>query len=108
MTGPVFFNIILKKNKKGVFGAETTIVEKMSQEKRQEKEGEKDRVRHDLDERDELEAAHEERGTEKMGDLHLNEEGWSKKAKRRFRRRVKHYSDKARRREDKRLSRWRT
>lgn len=68
----------------------------------------KDRSRQNLDERKKMEAAHQEKSSEEMGDLHLKEEGWSKKARRRFRQRIKHYSDKARRRQDKDISRWQT
>jgi hypothetical protein len=64
----------------------------------------RDSFRSKIDETKEMEMRREERSTRKMGDLHLREEGLSKKASSRFRRRIKHYSDKIRRREDKRLS----
>lgn len=65
----------------------------------------RDSFRSELDETREAEIRREERSTRKMGDLHLNEEDLSPKAKRRFRQRIKHYSDKIRRREDRRTSR---
>lgn len=64
----------------------------------------KDHNRARLDRVKETEVRREEKSLQKMGDLHLNEEGMSRKAQRRFRERVKHYSSKLRRREDKQLS----
>lgn len=65
----------------------------------------RDSFRSQIDDTKEMEIRRAERSTRKMGDLHLREEGLSKKASSRFRKKVKHYSDKIRRREDKHLSR---
>lgn len=65
----------------------------------------RDSVRSQIDKTREAEIRREERSTQKMDDLHLRQEGLSPKAQRRFRQRVKHYSDKLRRRQDRSMTR---